>query len=152
MNRQDFSHRAADERSLLDEVLRRGRGERRGRAGMLNGLRLVGGNSRTVKRGFSLWCAQHLRSHGLSRLRTGLNSSTISVVDYLAILLRLGEAWPFGNKAGASTAAIGTARTVFVDELCAAKVFIGEFRELPQCFEQIRDLRRRGRSGRLLQD
>lgn len=53
-NRQDFSHRGADEKSLLDEVVRRGRGERRGRAGMLNGLRLVGGNSGTVKRGFSL--------------------------------------------------------------------------------------------------
>lgn len=29
-NRQDFSHRGADEKSLLDEVLRRGRGERGG--------------------------------------------------------------------------------------------------------------------------
>lgn len=29
-NRQDFSHRYSDEKSLLDEVLRRGRGERNG--------------------------------------------------------------------------------------------------------------------------
>ena len=32
-NRQDFSHREADAKSLLDEVLRRGREERKGRVG-----------------------------------------------------------------------------------------------------------------------
>ena len=53
VNRQDFSHREADERSLLDEVVRRGRGERWGRLGTLNGRRLVNGNNGTVKRGFS---------------------------------------------------------------------------------------------------
>ena len=40
-NRQDFSHREADGKSLLDEVLRRGRGERWG-AGWNDGWDRVG--------------------------------------------------------------------------------------------------------------
>ena len=43
-NRQDFSHRGADAKSLLDEVLRRGRGERWGRVGGMDGLGLVDAN------------------------------------------------------------------------------------------------------------
>ena len=81
-----------------------------------------------------------------------LITSTINVVDYLPRLLRLGESWPFGKEAGASTAAIGTAGTVFAVEFCVAEGFIGEFRELSQRFEQIRDLHRSGRTGRLLKD
>ena len=47
LNRQGFSHREADGKSLLDEVLRRGRGERWGRVGMMDGLGLADGNDGT---------------------------------------------------------------------------------------------------------
>jgi hypothetical protein len=42
--RQDFSHRGAEAKSLLDEVLRRGREERGGRVGRGSGDRAVEGN------------------------------------------------------------------------------------------------------------
>ena len=78
-NRQDFSHREADAKSLLDEVLRRGRGERWGRIGMMDGSGLVDGNDGTTCGGYSPRCAQHFRSRVLVRLRTRLRRSPIGV-------------------------------------------------------------------------
>ena len=50
-NRQDFSHREADAKSLLDEAVRRGREERRGQAGRMSTKGAVGANEAAESRG-----------------------------------------------------------------------------------------------------
>ena len=98
--------------------------------------------------GCSFRRAQHFRSRVLVRSRTRLKRGAIGVFGCLPGLPRLAEVGPLGEKAGASAAAIGTTGTVRAVELGVADSLIGEFRELAQRFEQVRDLRRAGRVGR----
>ncbi len=130
--RQDFSHREADGKSLLDEVLCRERGERPG-AGWKDEWVGVGwwewwGN---LRRRFFSRRAVFLKPH--SRLfENAVGEGAFSNLVHLPERLRHAEFGPLGEKRCARAAAMGTTRRV---RMAVVERWFAEFRKFVQCFD-----------------
>ena len=159
-NRQDFSHREAEEKSLLDEALRRGSGSVDGWGGMVVARRVAGMVGWPECLGFESAGAQHFRSRVLGGWKTRFSSDDIHVFArrihvsmYAAEPLWHAGLRPLAEKHRPRAAAVGTTWAVgVVVALVDHALVVVDGDKLTQCFQQVRDLRQAACVGRLLED
>ena len=128
-NRQGFSHREADAKSLLDEAFRRGMGGSGGvRRAIVGAVRAVDGNEPAVGLRNRSRCAQRERSRTLlgRRTRHEVSQSAFQVTGPSG--LRHAETRILAEEPGPATAAVGTARQGRLVIRRLVEALIGQFR------------------------
>ena len=99
---------------------------------------------------FSVGARSIIDGRVLVDLKTRRADKKARVSGQIASRLRQAEARPLGEECGPSAAAVGTTGPVRV-VIVARVLAIVDFGELAQRFQQVSDLQRAGRVGRLLE-